>query len=255
MQNKPTQICHKKDLQHWGDFHLPQGPSSGGSGLSEPRLPPTSPKFNVPSRRMPTPCVGMDFCSRLDPLRHAIKRTSNTGGTPTCLRGHPVVAVVSPSPVCPQHPTNSTFQAVGSQLHALEWTLQNKPTQICHKRNLHHWGGAPTYLRGHPVVAVVSRGPFCPQYPQNSTFRVVESQLHALEWTLQNKPTQISHKRNLHHWGGAPTYLRGHPVVAVVSPSPVCPQHPQNSTFRAVECQLHALGWTFVQDWIHSDMP
>ena len=120
---KSTQTCHKRDLQHWGDFHLPQGPSSGGIGLSEPLLPPISPKFNVPSCWKPTPCVGVDIRSRLDPLRHAIKRTSITGGAPACLRGHPMVAVVSPGPFCPQYPQNSTFRVVECQLHALGWTF------------------------------------------------------------------------------------------------------------------------------------
>jgi hypothetical protein len=87
LQIKSTQSCHKKDLQCWGDSHLPQGPIQWWQWSLEPILAKNPPCL---SRPKPSPCVGADTLQIIN-SNHATG-TSGTG-TSTAPGTHPVVAV------------------------------------------------------------------------------------------------------------------------------------------------------------------
>jgi hypothetical protein len=92
LQIKSTQSCHKKDLQYWGDSHLPRGTHPVVAVVSRAHLAKT-PQFNIIWIVQAISMLEQTLQIKSTP-RHATRKDTSVGATPP-PGTHPVVAMVS----------------------------------------------------------------------------------------------------------------------------------------------------------------
>jgi hypothetical protein len=155
LQIKSTQSCHKKDLQYWGDSHLPQGPIQWWQWSL------MSPFGQNPPLFESSKAISMRWSRHVaDQINSKSATGTSSTGTSTCPGTHPVVAVVLHEPAkIPQfnhlgRPKPSP--CVGGR------RCRSNPAQSCHRRTS-STGRLPPAPGTHPVVTVVSVSPFFAQ--------------------------------------------------------------------------------------------